>query len=249
MSVTPAPTNEAGFTLVELLVALMIGMLVMIALLTIVDQSLPATNRIMARVDAQQRGRTALEELEQQLHSAVCLDTGPDSSGNETYATPIISAGANQVTFYSGIVNGDAGAATNPPPVFAPQKVQYIFDPTAGTIVEHQWQGTGSIPNVQFPATATSTRTVLGRVQTVPGASGIFTTYAYDPTTEALTATTDPTKVAQIGVDFQVNGVGGAAGQVYSTAQSAAFDDLISIALPTDFTSSTTAANGPGCSL
>src|SRR3712207_7250761 len=61
-----------------------VGMLVLLALFGLLDVSMPATRRVTDRVDSQQRGRVALEQLVVGLRAATCVETG-SSGGVPTY--------------------------------------------------------------------------------------------------------------------------------------------------------------------
>ncbi len=62
--------EDRGTTLVELLVATMAGVLVMFAIVSLVIISLRETDRVTSHVDATQRGRTTLNKVIEELHSA-----------------------------------------------------------------------------------------------------------------------------------------------------------------------------------
>jgi prepilin-type N-terminal cleavage/methylation domain-containing protein len=66
--------SERGFTLIELLVAMTAGIVVLMAALTILDVTMQQTTRSFSMVDATNRARPALEEVENQLHSSCFAD-------------------------------------------------------------------------------------------------------------------------------------------------------------------------------
>jgi len=93
--------SERGFTLVELLVAMVAGIVVLMAGLTILDVTMDQTTRSFSMVDATNRARPALEEIENQLHSACfAQDETPIQAG---------STGSNLVFLTS---YGDAATPT-----------------------------------------------------------------------------------------------------------------------------------------
>ena len=62
--------SEEGFTLIELLVTMVAGMVVLMALLTILDVTTQSTTHAFSQVDATQRARPAFTSIENELHSA-----------------------------------------------------------------------------------------------------------------------------------------------------------------------------------
>ena len=239
VSAPAVPGREAGFTLVELIVAMSVGMIVLFALFDLVDRALPASTRINNRVDAEQRTRPVVEHIEQALHSGVCLPNGTDSNGNAVYLTPISSMGPNQVTFYDFIPTGSQVSYAS----FLPEQRQLSFDPSTSTLNESVWSVSGASP--PYTLTLQSTRQLLTNVRQ-NGATPVFGYQSYDPTTGALVTTSDPTKVAKVDVNFVA---GPSTGNGNATAQDATVDDSISLGLPTDFTTNSSAANGPQCGL
>ena len=64
--------EESGFSLVEMLVTALVGMVVILATFNLMDSSTRASAGIEDRVEALQRGRTAFEQITQRLRSQVC---------------------------------------------------------------------------------------------------------------------------------------------------------------------------------
>jgi Tfp pilus assembly protein PilW len=95
--------DSSGFSLIELVWAMGLGMIVLLAAFVVIDRSFAANKTITDREDALQRGRQALELVTRELRSQMCLPTQP--------ATLPITTGQDQsVTFYTYL--GDASAAT-----------------------------------------------------------------------------------------------------------------------------------------
>jgi prepilin-type N-terminal cleavage/methylation domain-containing protein len=96
-------SDESGFTLVELLAAMVIGLIVLMAGFLLLDRATSASNEIADRQDAVQRGRLAMESITRQLRSQVCL-------GDET--EPITYGDDDQIVFYTdlgaGSLSGDS---------------------------------------------------------------------------------------------------------------------------------------------
>jgi Tfp pilus assembly protein PilW len=87
-------SDEAGFTLVELLAAMIIGLLVIFAAFGLTTRAFQATNEATDRVDAAQRGRVAMDVVTRQMGSMVCFSgTLPLISGSPTAATFVTDLG------------------------------------------------------------------------------------------------------------------------------------------------------------
>jgi prepilin-type N-terminal cleavage/methylation domain-containing protein len=190
--------DERGFTLIEMLVTLAIGTIVLLGAYTLADAVGHAQTRISDRSESIARGRTAMEQLVQQLRSQVCLGPG----------YPAIAYGdANEVTFYADLADT----------TFVPQKRDIKFSAAAGTITETDYTGAVSSsttgPPFTFSATPARTRVILDHVKAqVSGATTLpfFTYYSFDGGNPVRPAnllatplgTTDIQRVVQISVNF-----------------------------------------------
>lgn len=93
---------EHGFTLVEMLVAIASGMVVILATLSILDISISQSSRISERVDADQRGRVALEKLMLELHSScIAFASNPVEPGSTDTNIKFVSQAGNEAYFTS----------------------------------------------------------------------------------------------------------------------------------------------------
>jgi prepilin-type N-terminal cleavage/methylation domain-containing protein len=182
--------DERGFTLPELLVALPIGIIVLLATFFTLDSSVVLTGKVTQRVDRTQRSRNAMEEITRKLRSQVCPAAGTPA---------IISADDYSVRFYSFL-------GTRP---FVPDIREIAWDTNTNTIVERKWAGSGTAPNTTWAATPT-TRTVLTDVKPtfVTGNSGprgpIFKYYlgsSQTPLTTPLSAA-NLAATSRIGLSF-----------------------------------------------
>jgi prepilin-type N-terminal cleavage/methylation domain-containing protein len=113
--------SQAGFTLVELLVATAIGTLVMGALTSIILTTALSTNVATSRIDASNQVRS----FQLTAYDDVALSAIPSPSGCGTEANPCTT----QAIDLQGIrmPNVDTGVA-------APYSVSYIWDPTTHTV-------------------------------------------------------------------------------------------------------------------
>ena len=67
--------HESGVTLVELMVAMMIGTMTILAVYGVLDTSIKQSTQIAGRVNATQRGRIAMDTITRQLRSQVCYSS------------------------------------------------------------------------------------------------------------------------------------------------------------------------------
>jgi prepilin-type N-terminal cleavage/methylation domain-containing protein len=188
--------DESGFTLPELLTAMVIGMVVLLAAFMLLDRTVSTSAELTDRQDSAQRGRVAMEIITRSLRSQVCLGDGqPIAAGSDS----------NSVTFYANLSSI---------PDSADQRViRYV--PAEKRLYEDTYVGTGSFPDLTFPASPTRTRELAQPVQAIVDGStprAIFRYYRYvsNTTTGALQqltsplSTTDAPDVVLIKVGFSV---------------------------------------------
>ena len=155
--------REDGYALTELLVAMAVGLVVLLAAFLLLDRAQSASNEISDRQDAVQRGRRAMEYLTRQVRSQVCL-------GNTT--EPISYGTPDQVTFYADLSDGSKNV----------ERRDIIYDAAAKTIREQVFPGIGVYPDLAFSATPTESRVLLSKVTRVSSPATPFLRYfAYDP--------------------------------------------------------------------
>ena len=142
-------SNERGTTLVELLVAIVSGMVVMLALFAILDFSISQSGRIADRADSDQQGRTAMEKIMQELHSS-CLAASvtPVHAGSDDNGIQVISNTGAQASF--------------------PIATLHYIHLVKGQLIDDSYQSIGgSSPSWEFPSVAgepNSTQTLLNNV-------------------------------------------------------------------------------------
>ncbi|MGB2711044.1 MAG: prepilin-type N-terminal cleavage/methylation domain-containing protein [Conexibacter sp.] len=130
--------SARGFTLVELLVATTVGVGLLLGAFTISDAFRHAQTRVSDRSEAIARGRTAMEQIVQQLRSQVCLGPGYPA---------IAYGGDSQITFYGDLANS----------TFVPQKRDLAF--ASGALTERTYTGTPSSSGAPFTFASTPSRT------------------------------------------------------------------------------------------
>jgi prepilin-type N-terminal cleavage/methylation domain-containing protein len=182
--------DERGFTLIEMVISMAIGVIVILAAYTVLDASTSLGKRTQDRVDAAQRGRLAMDVIGSELRSQVCLPG----------AVPPMAAGATATdfTFYSNL--GDQNSP--------PQKRRIYVD--NGAIKEQTWKGTysgsGTTLAVNWAATPTA-KVLVDPVAQVPG-SPYFRFWGFDanlPATINQPLDTLPLSAADAGRVVQVD--------------------------------------------
>jgi prepilin-type N-terminal cleavage/methylation domain-containing protein len=145
--------DERGMTLIEMLVAMSVGVILLLAAFMLLDRSFSATGKIADRQDALQRGRQAMELVTRQLRSQVCVGTSN---------VPMVSGTDSSVTFYGSLSESSTNVT----------KRTLTFSSTgSGSITESVVAGAGTYPNLTFTGTPTTT-TLLTNVQQVQDSAG-----------------------------------------------------------------------------
>jgi type II secretory pathway pseudopilin PulG len=193
--------DERGFTLVELLVTMLIGIVVFGAALGLTEVSGRSTSRTSDRVETAQRARVSMERMVRPLRSQVCLDS-------TTY--PIVSGDGTSLTYSTDFDNT---------PVYKPQKRKLTYVSTGtGKITEDQWDTTTTTgPPWAFPTTVSRTITLATNVGQI-GSTAIFR--YFNPAGTQLTAPLSTSvaspmpansiaRVSQVEVAFQMKPTNG----------------------------------------
>jgi type II secretory pathway pseudopilin PulG len=158
--------DQVGMTLVELTVGMAIGLVVTFASLAVLQRASTASNEVIDRQDAIQRGRLAMEQITRQLRSQVCLGES---------AEPISYGDDVRVTFYADLSDGSQNVARR----------TLTFAPAApGRITEDVYGGSGVYPDLTFGSTPTKSHVLLNgakRVKSGVTDVPIFRYYAFLP--------------------------------------------------------------------
>jgi prepilin-type N-terminal cleavage/methylation domain-containing protein len=181
--------SQAGVTLIELLVAMSIGLVTVFAAIALLEIAQKQSVATAARVNATQRGRITMDTMTRELRSQVCYSPTVPA---------LVSGSDDDVKFYADLSDGTR-------PI---EQRELLFDPVAQTIVERTWAGVGT--PVTFP-TMTRSRQLLSEVtrRAAPNAA-TFRYYAYNtavpPRPDTLLTTplnaTDLARVAKIDMGY-----------------------------------------------
>jgi prepilin-type N-terminal cleavage/methylation domain-containing protein len=204
--------HEDGFTLVELLAAMVIGLIVIFAGFNLIDTSVRVNASVAGRTDASQRGRLAMDDITRSLRSQVCANG----------VTPITSATPTSVTFTADLSNGSR----------PPDRRTLTYSPSADTVTQTVTPGSGTEPNVVFTGTTTS-RVLLTDADPDPSVAGgaVFQYFAVTPGTGgsqftalgATVATADLPRIARIDIGLSVRPARSSTGD----KRSVLFDDSV----------------------
>ena len=159
--------QQRGYTLVELLVAMALSMVVLLAAFSILEFARGDVSRITERVHVTQTGRVALEKIMLELHSACVIQE----------VNPILEAsGENTIKFVSE--TGKQAAF----PTVKEHEIIYTkgSGTTEGTLIEKTYASTGEAVKGNYPFSTTvlgTTKLLTGVKQT--GSTPIFQYYRY----------------------------------------------------------------------
>jgi prepilin-type N-terminal cleavage/methylation domain-containing protein len=182
--------EESGFTLIELVVAMSIGSLVILAAFSILDSSVVLTGKVTDRVDRTQRARVAMEDITRKLRSQVCPAPGQGA---------IIDAQDYSVKFYMF-------SGTKP---FVPEIRQIAWDTNTNSIIDTRWVGSGTAPATTWNA-APTTRTLITDVAPPPLNVPMFAYYATGATSAfgSPLSATNRNATSRITIAFRTFGTG-----------------------------------------
>jgi hypothetical protein len=161
-------SDESGFTLVELLSALVVGMIVIFAVFALLDTAVGLQAKTVDRIDTTDRGRLAIDRLSQGFASRICLGTEPS----------LVEADDTHAEFYASLAPENSAVRLT---------VQRRRVAISGTSIrEEVWTSSPPLgpPNLPPANTTTPQRSreiATGITQT--GTTPIFRYYAKNPAT------------------------------------------------------------------
>jgi prepilin-type N-terminal cleavage/methylation domain-containing protein len=187
--------REDGFTLVEMLTALVIGSLLMVVAFGLMGFTVKRVGEVAGRVEATQKGRSAMDTLTQHLRSQVCL--------NST-TPPLFIAEASKVDFFTDLSDTSQD--------LPPERHVMTYDAAKRTIVEQDYMGNRVGTTVVYDAVPKRTRTLASNVITRDAATPIFRYYAYgtqDPPRPTVVlpaplSSTDRARTVRMEINFRV---------------------------------------------
>lgn len=172
--------DQAGFTVVEMVMGAALAFIVMSAALITLERAFTMNMQVTERIDTSQRARQAMDTITRQLRSAVC----PDPLTNS-----LVGGTNDSVTFYVDLGDGSQ-------PI---DRHVLSYDATARTLKEARYDGSGASPNTIWPTNPTATRVLLENV-TRNGTTPVFRFNAFDTATPPTPTVVLPTPLTAAGI-------------------------------------------------
>lgn len=169
--------SESGFTLIELMLAMTLGLLVLGAAGVLLSVASTTQRKTSDRLEAVGKGRLVIDQMTSQLRSQVCI--GPSDPDGRNAA--IQDATGDSVTFYASIASAPTRSG-----IIQIDKRTLRFVPTApgastGQLVEDVYTGTqataGTPPT--FPVNPSRTRVLAPEVSRGAPGAPIFRFFKY----------------------------------------------------------------------
>jgi hypothetical protein len=205
--------DERGYTLIEMLLATVAGLVVCAAALLIVVMSYSFASSQPERVDANQQGGVAMGQLVEALESS-CVEgysispiVGATGGTGLTGSTAVPVSSGNTITFYT--------SQSDSPTVIPQEDVAYLsggelyLATYPGSVVT----GNSGTTSVQYTATPSSTQVLLQHATGASGVTNVFSYYGYNAATGILSTSpysvplgaTNAATTAEIGIAFQAD--------------------------------------------
>lgn len=190
--------DEHGFSLVELLAALLVGAIVLFATFGLLDAAVRLQAKSVDSIDATDRGRIGIDQISQSLASGICMASEPS----------IVNGRDDSIEFYASLAP-ESGSVR-----LIAQRRRLTFNGTG--VLEEVWTSTPpAAPPTLPPASTTpptSKRLVVTGVRTA-ASTPVFRYYAMQgsPAHPTLLLSTplsaaDRARVAMIDVTFVAQG-------------------------------------------
>jgi prepilin-type N-terminal cleavage/methylation domain-containing protein len=195
--------EQAGFTVVELLVAMAVLGIVAVGAMTLIEVVMRQGRAVLDHTESAQRGRLTLDAMTRQIRSQVC----PNAT-----TKGLVKAGPNALVFYADLSDGATAAA--------PRKRTLEYQPDAHRIVQSIYQPDGETVDRQTVLLDDVWR-ALDESKPEPGKEEplpFFSYFAYpeplpaEPeASQQLTGTLNAAavaRIAKVGINFSVRPTG-----------------------------------------
>jgi len=189
--------DERGFTLVELMATIVVSMIVLFALFGLVDNATRRQSVATDRIDANDRGRSAMDTISSQLRSRVCVGGAQGS---------LVSASPTEIEFFASFgLTRDTPAQSER---LVLQRRRLTYRPEHNDIIEQAWVGTAPAPALPPVSATPRTRTLLTNVSLTDEVPFFrYSAMAGEPALPPPPLSVDDlANVAQIDVSFSADG-------------------------------------------
>lgn len=157
--------EQNGFTLVELLAAMVVGMIVLFAVFGLLDGAVRTHARTTDQIETSARGRLAIDRISQSLGSRICLGEVPS----------LVAASDTSVEYYASLAPERAGVRLEA------QRRRLTF--SGGAIREEMWTSNPPVSPPDAPPAVdtapTRSRQLVSGVGQI-GTTPVFRYYAYE---------------------------------------------------------------------
>ncbi len=253
------PSAEQGFSLIELLVAMLSSIVVLFTLYAVFNFTLNQETRVTEVVQADQVGRTAMTNVVEELHSS-CTGEAPIQQPSAP-VSPLTKSGPLSMWFISAYGDAESGAATLPEAtehdIVWTKTGMSTTEPKEelGTLTDYAFksEATSKSPEWKFGTleTAKAEATILANdviPNKINSEATIFQYYKYKSgelvTATPATSVAEAENVAKVTVGFSqasTGGLGSTSGGDTRTGRPAGFNDSVVLRLnPTE-----TSSEGP----
>jgi type II secretory pathway pseudopilin PulG len=248
-----SPRAEQGFSLLELLIAMLSSIVVLFALYAIFNFTLNQETRITGVVQANQVGRTAMSKIIEELHSS-CTGVAPIQQPSGTLTSPLEKSGARSMWFISAYDDAESGAATLPE--VTEHDIVWTSNETSntkkklGTLTDYAFknESTSKSPEWKFPSLSVAVakkppnKVMILAKDVVPneinGEATIFQYYKYENgalvPAKPSTSVAEAEDVAKVTIGFSQASTSGDT----RTGRAASFSDSVVLRLNPTATSS-----------
>lgn len=192
MSLRRHQDPDAGFSLVEMAVTMLLASIVLALTVTIFSTAEHSSSTTQQRFTATADAADAMLVVTQALRAALPTTT----AGNTQSSVTFVSAGANSVSFYASLGANDSGPA--------PTLVTFSATPVASgaydELTESEVAATGTPPAYTFTSTPRTSILAYWLNPTAANASGAIFQYYAAGSTAPMTAPVALANIASIGV-------------------------------------------------
>jgi len=147
-----AVRDERGFTLIEVLVALITGLIVTMALFSVLEFSMNQTTRLSDITQANQLGRTTMTHIVDELHSA-CLSAGFNPIQESSTESKLVFVTGYSAEAEVPSVLGEKGGV---------RKEEIEWNSVEGKMWDKSYAGTGTESKGNYTFSESSTKTLIG---------------------------------------------------------------------------------------